>query len=153
MAITVKKILALNTYYNFSLNTITNLNISLNNQIPSIDFILGQSYIVSWGTSSNDLISSECVAQSFNNKIYLGNFLLNNTSSDSSFTTLPYLLEFSTGIVNIYTTNQSSNSFVFGIDLYEDNSTNIVLKDPLGKPVTYGEYDIVSLLTSSGKTV
>ena len=109
--------------------------------------------MVSWGTSTNDLNTSECIAQQFNNKIYLGNFLLNNVSSDSSFMNLPYLLEFSTNKLTIYTINQSSNSFVLGIDLYEDNSTNIVLRDPLGNPVTYGEYDIVSLLTSSGKTV
>lgn len=123
----------------------TGFYVSENNYVD-ITLQDSQEYLVSWKSplAENDFTYT-CIAKEYENSIYLGNFTLLNLPFESDFDSLPFLLQITNGYLTIYTTDFSSNIYSIAIDQFIDTSENIVIRDPLGNEVVYGEYDIVTL--------
>ena len=106
----------------------------------STSFESGETYYVIW-----DDVEYSCVASASDGTTTLGNLAISNLGED---TEEPFLISLTSEDATIATTDTATSHTMV---IYQYFSNGIVIKNPLGKSITYGEYSKVLVNRANGE--
>lgn len=103
-------------------------------------------YFVTWNTGLEEQVYSSIAIQG-QSVMYFGNTSLINFGINTGEPFL-FVINNSTNTVKIYNSNITNSSCI--VSIVQNINDNIIIRNPLGNAVTYGEYDTVILDTAGG---